>query len=1475
MSATVDGRVVEMRFDNKHFERNVQTSLSTIDRLKQSLKLEGAGKGFEELDKAAKSVSLDGIASGVESLQKRFSAFGIMGMRALENVTDSMMALANRTLGFLTNGIVQGGINRAMNLENAHFQLQGLLKDEEAVQAVMKNVGDSVDGTAYSLDSAAKVASQFAASGMRAGDQMFSSLRAVAGVAAMTNSEYDDIGRIFTTVAGNGRLMGDQLLQLSSKGMNAAATLAEYLTKVGEGAKVTEADVREMVSDGKVSFETFAAAMDDAFGEHAKKANETFTGAISNVKSALARIGAEFVSPLVEQNGALVKFFNILRERVNDVKANIGPLAEGFVGIVTRLAGAASEYLGKLDLTGHFKVFYNVLEGVGNILKGMWEVIKPIGQAFVEIFPPKTAEEINLIAESFRALTEKFKIGEETSRNLKDTFRGVFAILDMGARAFMAIAGGISELVGFFLPAVSGMLGLTGGLGKWLAKLDETTEKTSIFQVTIGKAVSVIKAVASVGSKALEVLKEFGLYLKAKFNFPSFEEFHNLMNRIFERLLYMKDSILSVLKAMGDGLSQCGFLNMLQTLWDGVRTVAGGIAETLGELVNRFVDGLASADFNAVLDVINSLSLSAIAFGMSEFLETLSKPMRPFSGIIANVKYGLQELRTTLKGYQAQLKADVLMKIAGAIALLAGSILILSLIDGDKLQSSVMAITVMFTDLMAAMGIMSKVSGSVFGAAKSVTAMVALSLSVLIMASAVKKLSGLDMDSIAVGMAGVIGLTTVMVAAAKIMGSGGKTVIKGAGSLVVFAIAIRVLVGACEGLSGLSWEELCKGLVGVGILLAELCLFLKMAKFSGKAMSTATGIVILSVALKILASVCNDFGTMDWEEIEKGLASIGTLLAGFMLFTRLTGNAKRMVSIGTSLVLVGASMKIFADVMREFGRMAWEGIGKGLAAMGGALAEVTVAARMMPSNIAGIGIGLVIVGAALESIADVMGKLGGLSWEEIGKGLLVMGVSLAELAIGLNLMRGTLKGAAAIAIAAVSLAILAPVLKGLGKMSWGSVAKGLIVLAGAFAVIGVAGMALAPLIPVLLGLSGAFVLLGLAILGIGAGFLAAGAGLAAFVAAGASGAAIFVSALTVIITGVASLIPVVVAKIGEGFIALCKTIADGAPAIAEAVKAIILCVVSVLVECVPVLSDGVLALVAGILGALAEHTPQIVDSLFQFLIGLLEGLARNLPDLIQAGVNVLEALFTGVLDAFRGVDMGSFLDGMLGMGVLSGIIVALSAVAGMIPAAMVGVLGMGAVLAELALVFAAMGALGQIPGLSWAIGEGGKLLERIGHAIGSFVGGIVGGIIGGVTSQFPKIGDDLSAFMENIQPFIAGASKIDPSMMDGVNALAGALLVLTAADILNGLASWLTGGSSLVKFAQEIVPFGKAIAEYSETVSDRVDHDAVTTSANAGKVLAELSRNLPNSGGALGLLMGENNIDDFGRRINVFGEAIA
>lgn len=577
-------------------------------------------------------------------------------------------------------------------------------------------------------------------------------------------------------------------------------------------------------------------------------------------------------------------------------------------------------------------------------------------------------------------------------------------------------------------------------------------------------------------------------------------------------------------------------------------------------------------------------------------------------------------------------------------------------------------------------------------------------------------------------------------------------------SLIIFGAAIKILASACEDLSKLQWDELGRGLTGVGVLFAEIAVFLRVAKFNGKMISTATGIVILSAAMKVLASACKDFGQMEWSEIGKGLAGIGGLLAELAVFTNLAGNAKHVMSTGVALIAIGAAMKIFASAVKDFGQLQWDEIGRGLTAMGGALAEVAIAVNLMPKNMIGIGTGLVIVGGALEIIANCMSKFGGMQWEEIGRGLTVMGGALAELAISLNFMKGTLGGSAALLVASGALAVLAPVLSILGALSWEAIAKGLISIAGAFTIIGVAGAVLTPLVPTILALSGAFALIGVGVLTIGAGLLAAGTGLSALAigftalaTAGAAGATAIVAALTVIVTGIAGLIPAVLTKVGEGIIAICKVIAAGAPAIGEAVKAVVLTLIDVFVSCVPQLADGALQLVVGVLAALVTYTPQIVDLAFKFLIGILDGIASNLPSLIKAGVDVLVAFFAGIVDALRGIDTGALLKGIAGIGLLSAIMLALSATASLVPGAMVGILGMGAVVAEMALVLAAVGLLSKLPGLSWLIGEGGKLLQGIGTAIGQFVGGIVGGFMSGVSSQFPQIGADLSTFMNNVQ----------------------------------------------------------------------------------------------------------------------------
>ena len=325
MSKTIDEKVVEMRFDNKHFESNVQTTMSTLDKLKAKLNLTGASKGLEEVNKASKKVDFSHMESSLSALEKRFSTTGIVGMTVIQNLTNAAIGFAKKLSSFSIGGILEGGKSRATKIENAKFQIKGLLRDYEDAQKrlddIMTDVNYGVESTAYGLDAAASVAAQLVASGMQAGDGMKAALRGISGIAAMTNSTYEDIGRIYTTVAGNGRLMGDQLLQLSSRGMNAAAVLAKSLNK-------TEAEVRDMVSKGKISFEMFSKAMDDAFGEHAKDANKTLNGVLSNIKAALAKIGADFYGPIITENSPLVLFLNSVRERINDIRKTLAPITK-------------------------------------------------------------------------------------------------------------------------------------------------------------------------------------------------------------------------------------------------------------------------------------------------------------------------------------------------------------------------------------------------------------------------------------------------------------------------------------------------------------------------------------------------------------------------------------------------------------------------------------------------------------------------------------------------------------------------------------------------------------------------------------------------------------------------------------------------------------------------------------------------------------------------------------------------------------------------------------------------------------------------------------------------------------------------------------------------------------------------------------------------------------------------------------------
>lgn len=334
--SNIDERVVKMEFDNKAFEKNAGETMSTLDKLKDLLKFDNVNKSFDKLTKAANKVDVSNVSDGIETVNAKLSTMQVVGYTAISNLTNSLVNFGKNAVGKTFGQVVQGGINRAFNIEQAKFTIEGLGKDFVQLK---EDINYAVSGTAYGFDEAAKAASMMAASGIEAGDQMKASLRGISGMAAMTGDSYSNIADIFGNIAGKGKLTLQEVNRFATRGINVAAKLAEQF-------ETTEEVVREMVSKGEIDFQTFAKAMDDAFGEHATEANKTFTGVMMNIKATLSRIGEAFVHPLMETNekdALLLQTYKALNPELVKLAQNSNKAFENNVKARTSLNNAVKD----------------------------------------------------------------------------------------------------------------------------------------------------------------------------------------------------------------------------------------------------------------------------------------------------------------------------------------------------------------------------------------------------------------------------------------------------------------------------------------------------------------------------------------------------------------------------------------------------------------------------------------------------------------------------------------------------------------------------------------------------------------------------------------------------------------------------------------------------------------------------------------------------------------------------------------------------------------------------------------------------------------------------------------------------------------------------------------------------------------------------------------------------------------------------
>lgn len=1061
---------------------------------------------------------------------------------------------------------------------------------------------------------------------------------------------------------------------------------------------------------------------------------------------------SQLLSTLSEEAGSgWSQTFEIIFGNFEEAKKLWTDIYKVLGGLIGGQADARNELLkGWKDLGGR-KV---VIEGLTNAWKALVSIMKPIKEAFRDVFPPTTAEQLMHLSEGFRDFTERLKISDETSDKLKRTFSGLFSILDIVKQVIVALVPG----VGIFGDLAGGILSVTAALGDWITGLAKTTEKHQVFEKTATKI-------------------------------------REAVDKIFEGFKNLFDS--SVLSSIGNGFhSVTKSMSKAAPIFDSAFGLFGDALSKFGSVLKTIFSG---GSIDKALNILQGGILASIGINISKLVKNFSDVFVNSTGFISSLSQIKDSVVDTFSAIQSQLKSGVLLKIAASIGILAVALVVIASIDTKKLDTSLGAIAVLFGELLGVMLAFDKVmSGSGLRSISRISkAMLTMSASVLILASAMKKIAEIEPDRLTGALEAASILLGELTAVAIALSKYGGKINTGALSMIAFAAAILILTQAVKQLSGISFDQLMQGLLGVGLLMTELAL------------------------------------TMN-----------------------LLGEADHVISSAASLLLLAGALNLLVIPVKAFGEMKPSELGKGLLAIGIALGEIAIGMNLLPKNMISLGTGMIAVGAALVIISSAVEKMGDLSWEQIAKGLTAIGIALLELAAGLKLMSGSLSGSAALLVASVAILALAPALKLLGSMSIEQIVSALVALAGAFVIIGAAGVVLGPLAPQILALSAAVALLGVGVLAAGAGLMAFAAAMTAMAGTGVIAATTFVMSLRIL------------------FVGLLNTIRDSAGALAEAAIAVIKALCDVIAKCAPEVAEALLTLIDEGLKSLAKHIPSIVGSIADLITGILNTLADKMPEFVKAVVNLFVEFFSSLVEAVKGIATDKLEEALIGVGILAGLMTAFAGLSTLSVAATAGVVAFGKFIGELAIVIAAAGAIYKIPGVDWLLSSGGEFLYKIGDAIGKFIGGVVGGLLNGITKNLPEIAKNLSGFMINLTPFLAGTKMIDDQTTRSVAALADMILTLTQAAVINGLASWFTGENNLEKFGNQLAAFGPKFSEYANAVSG-IKGDSIESSTNAAKSLAALASNLPDQGGLVSWFSGDNQMSVFGKELVSFGKSFA
>lgn len=991
MSVSSETRVVSIQFDNKDFEKNVQQSLDTLERLNESLEFKKGAKGLNHISNAASKVDMSSLSRSVDETSNHFSRLEVMGVTALANITNSAVNAGKSLVKSLIDPVVKGGWQRALNMEQAKFMFQGLDYDSKDVGEVgkigtiMDNIFKSVDGTVYSLDKAALLASQLMASGVVGtgkNSQLEHVLKAVAGLSSVYNADYERVGEIFGEVKAQTVLMGQQVESLRGMRVPIYQILADYLNEQEDTNKYDAKLIKDMISDQKIDFETFSNALEDKFAAQAAKSKEIFTGAMEDMRAAANRLGEDFYENLLP---GLRDFFNALVPLYDALAVKLEPAIKGAGSTISTFLGHVVQGIDLLSAALDYK--------------GTLEKLEKLNKTKLE-------DGSKLASDERLENLKKYKDTIETIGKVLNAVGNVF-------KFFVSVVSNAWSIISKLLTAASPVASLVGkiaiGFAELTSKLSDITSKMESFANSASKFIDSLSDAVKNSELLANASEKIHSFFKSLDGIASDlgTSLVTLSKHISDVVYNLVDGLFNALQRAKDGFSQ------LISMSDAVSTMFGIVlASKLSSLSSIFSKATEDGDqFWLVLKKLGKKTGASIFADLSAASGQIYKSML--------------ELEKTMEVYQRSLNADVLFKIAIAIGALALSVKILSTIDPQALIQGVGALAVLAVILKKVLGGMTTIIKSMVGfKLKDMlgffllqTALIRIALALVGMATAVKILASLSIEDAIKGVIALKVLTMILVSTmrelAKLPKLNFLTI-----NLTFLALAIDLLAIGLKLLASLEWDEMLKGAVAmtaIGVLLVGLMKKLAEISKAEKSVSPAS-LLLIAISIDLLALAFKALGKMSWEQIGRSVVSLIVICTALGILMSVLGSmntkGNALSNIGTVLA-IAVALGMLGKTFSKLGNLGWEQIGKAAVGLTALFAFIALTLDILSSIkapedlLTRIG-ALVGIAMSLSILVGAFSRLGDMNFDQLGQaatGLFALTLFIGAM-IGLSKVAG-------------------------------------------------------------------------------------------------------------------------------------------------------------------------------------------------------------------------------------------------------------------------------------------------------------------------------------------------------------------------------------------------------------------------------------------------------------------------------------